>query len=428
MSRKIKYFTFLFILLLWSWKSLAQTGKTPYSSQGLGYLSSPSFIHNLGMGGIGIAAGNGLHINNINPALLYRNNLSAFDIGISGEYKDLTKGDETGSAFSGGLLYGAFAFPAITNRWTFSLGLMPYSTVGYTIEESRTVTGNGGRAQLSLEGEGGISQVYFSNGIRVYDNLALGLKVSYLFGSIDRSLSLLPLTTDNFSYITSSRQTLFYSGLLPEAGLSYSLKVGDNAYLSVGGIFQPQTSIKANRSVRFESRDLQNSIISQDTITNEPGSVIIPQKYGVGIAMEKYPKYVVGVDITLQDWENFGAYRPDSINAPRSNEALRNSFQLAAGGEFIPDASSVNSYLKRVSYRAGFNYRNTPFYVNNEQIREISVTLGFSLPLSSLSSLNLALEGGQRGSTTNELIRENYFKVSLGTTFNDRWFIRRKYD
>lgn len=431
MSPKINYLLFFSFLLLSGLTALAQTDTTPYSSQGLGKLSSSGFVYNIGMGGIGIAAGSGLRINNINPALLYRNNLTSFDMAISAEYKDLIKGEETAHSFTGGLAYGAFAFPAIENRWTISVGLMPYSTVDYTIEESRSVIGNGQPAQLSLEGDGGVSQVYLSNGIRIYKNLAAGIKIGYLFGTIDRSLSVLPLTTD-FSYRTSYKESLFYSGLLPEGGLYYGFKVGKTTYLSAGMIYQPETKLRVLRDVKFESTSISNpdEPIAQDTIANEPGRVMVPQKLGFGLAMEKYLKYTVGVDITLQQWENFGSYRPDSLQVVSNgnDDGLQNSLKVALGGEYIPDISSVSSYFKRVAYRIGFNYQHTPFSVNNEQIKDMGISFGMALPLSNLSSLNLAFETGRRGTTSNDLIQENYFKVLLGISFNDRWFVRRRYD
>lgn len=424
-----KYFLyFLPVLLLLSLPLRAQTDITAYSSQGLGKLASPALVHNLGMGGVGIAAGSGLHINNMNPALLYRNNLTSFDLAFATAYKDIMNDNETTSSVTGGLSYGIFAFPAIANRWTFSVGLMPFSTVGYKVQESRAVIGNNQASQLELEGDGGISQVYWSHGVRIYKNLSAGIKMAYLFGSISRDLNLLPLTSDDFSYQVSYKRDLFYSGLLPEAGLHYSLKTGKTTYLSAGIIYQPETQVKVIRNETFESKNVQNDLISQDTVANDPGAALIPQKIGFGVALEKYMKYTVGVDITLQQWEKFGVYKPENVNTAWDNDGLKNSMEIAAGGEFIPDVSSVSSYLKRVTYRLGFNYRNTPFFLNEKQITDLSVNFGFSLPVSNLSSVNLAFEAGRRGTTTKNLIQENYFKINLGTSFNDRWFVRRKYD
>ena len=408
----------------------AQINSTAYSSQGLGNLSGSAFIQNAAMGGVGIATGNGLHINNINPALLYRNSLSSFDIAAASEFKNTSKEGESAHDVTGGLSYGAFAFPAIPNRWAIGIGLMPFSTVGYRISETIPVEGNNNNAQRMLEGDGGISQVYFSNGVRLYKNLAVGLRLGYLFGTISNDISILPLTTDDYSFRTSYREEVFYSGILPEAGLYYNQKIGKTSSVSAGIIYQPKTSIHGIRDVRFERSAINSPDIplTQDTISNENGSAKLPQKLGFGLSVEKYLKYSIGVDITLQQWENFEAYTPDSISTSGTNDGLKNSLNVAIGGEIIPNASSVNSYLKRVAYRAGFIYQHTPFYVDGQQITDLGVTFGFSLPVSNLSSINMAFQTGKRGTLSDGLIKENYFQIKLGVSFNDRWFIRRKFD
>jgi hypothetical protein len=55
------------------------------------------------------------------------------------------------------------------------------------------------------------------------------------------------------------------------------------------------------------------------------------------------------------------------------------------------------------------------------------MTLGFGLPLNgTFSNVNLGFEFGKRGTTNAGLIEENYTNISLGFTFNDEWFRRRK--
>ena len=42
--------------------------------------------------------------------------------------------------------------------------------------------------------------------------------------------------------------------------------------------------------------------------------------------------------------------------------------------------------------------------------------------------VNIGLEIGQRGTTTNGLIKEQFFKATIGFTINDRWFAKPKVD
>ncbi len=407
----------------------AQIEVTPYSSQGLGNLVRPALTHNLGMGGVGLAIGNGLNINNVNPALLYQNSLSAFDAAFSMEYKDMSKADEIASGWNGGFAYGTFSFPIIRNRWSLSMGISPYSQVQYSIEETRNINNGDETARLSQEGSGGLSRVQLANGIRLFKGLSVGLRASYLFGAIDEDLSILPQTGDDASLVTSYIDNIYYRGIVLEPAIHYSLKVGENTTLNLGGIYQPETVLNATRNVNFENLDAGGQPISNDTIIfNEKGNAVLPQKIGVGLALDKYLKYSVAFDFTMQQWSNFGTYRADDDNTTATNDGMQDSYTLALGGQYIPDITSVNSYLKRMTYRAGLRYSMTPFQVNETQISDMGISLGFTLPMSNLSSLNLALEAGIRGTTDNNLVRENYFRGTLGISFNDQWFIRRKFD
>ena len=80
-------------------------------------------------------------------------------------------------------------------------------------------------------------------------------------------------------------------------------------------------------------------------------------------------------------------------------------------------------------YKAGLRYENTGLVINNKTITDAAFTLGISLPLkNTFSSLNLSFEHGSRGTTANSLVRENYNLFSIGLSFNDRWFVKRKYN
>ena len=89
---------------------------------------------------------------------------------------------------------------------------------------------------------------------------------------------------------------------------------------------------------------------------------------------------------------------------------------------------NVSSFWKRAKYSAGFNYHKLPYIVNNQALIDFGINFGASLPVNGYSSLDLAFKWGQLGETTNGLIKETYYKVVLGATINDRWFIKRKYD
>jgi hypothetical protein len=88
-----------------------------------------------------------------------------------------------------------------------------------------------------------------------------------------------------------------------------------------------------------------------------------------------------------------------------------------------------------VTYRAGFRYENLGFKVQNQSITDIGINFGLGIPLKrsssafvNFSNINVNFEYGQRGTRNANLIKEDYFSMSLSISFNDKWFEKRKYN
>jgi hypothetical protein len=67
--------------------------------------------------------------------------------------------------------------------------------------------------------------------------------------------------------------------------------------------------------------------------------------------------------------------------------------------------------------------------VNNESIDELGISFGVGVPVGRLfSNANIGFEIGQRGTTSSNLVQENFFNISLSLSLNDRWFEKRKFN
>lgn len=103
--------------------------------------------------------------------------------------------------------------------------------------------------------------------------------------------------------------------------------------------------------------------------------------------------------------------------------------RISLGGEYTPSLSTVSNYLQRITYRGGFRYSNSFLELRGQQINEFGISFGFGLPLPrTRSTINLAAEIGTRGTKSENLIKENYVRFTLGLSIFERWFIIRKYD
>lgn len=400
--------------------SSAQSIQSPYSNNGLGELLYQGMPNNYAMGEVGIGSPTPWHINLINPATLTFNTLSSFQVGLIGDFRTYETELDQAEDNSASLRFLAMSFPVIQSRWTSSFSLLPLSTVNYnTYNEDLVDDGVLGITQF--QGEGGLTQAVWSNGFRVYKALSVGLKASYVFGTIDKE-SRVQLLGENFNsnYAISYLESTTYSDYNFSVGLFYRWVMNERQFLNFGAVYDLSNTLEGSQDQFFQRKRLtgatvQTQVISQGLETE----FTLPQSYGVGVSYELNNTVRVGIDFKTQNWKE--------VNDD-ATLTLRNINNIAVGTEWIPNYQSVNSYLQRVAYRVGFNIKQLPYLVNNTEINDFGINFGASFPVSGLSSMDAAFKFGRRGTTDNNLIRENYFQVVIGATINDRWFIQRRYD
>ena len=73
------------------------------------------------------------------------------------------------------------------------------------------------------------------------------------------------------------------------------------------------------------------------------------------------------------------------------------------------------------------NFTKNPFLVNGNQVKDFGINFGLSLP-AGRSSIDIGAKLGTRGDKRETILEERYFKIFFGLTYNDQWFIKRKFD
>jgi hypothetical protein len=135
---------------------------------------------------------------------------------------------------------------------------------------------------------------------------------------------------------------------------------------------------------------------------------------------------MIGADYRMGKWSE--------LSIDNVNQTLQDTYGFSVGGQITPDITSIGSYWNKVDYRLGFSYDKTYVQLNNQDIKQTAITVGFGFPLApspnrrSFYKINFATEIGKRGALTNGLIQENYVNFHLGFTLNDKWFQRFKFD
>jgi hypothetical protein len=406
-------------------------GNSPYSALGIGEIYSQGNVTNIGMGGLGISNSSPFYLNMQNPALLgTRPPYTIFEVGLMGQSKSISQnlngGLQNQRDFGGNLGYLALAVPA-NSRWTMSLSLKPYTYVDYTTRQYRPVPGTIYEAEYNYTGRGGLNKASFANGFRLAKNLFAGAEASFVFGNITNSSDSRVLINDAGAGIQDTRVARLnrtnYSDIVWKLGAAWRPKLSEKWTLNLGATYDPQTRVNGRETDIYQQTSLAGQAISAaDTLRiNANGRLTLPQQMHFGISIERNNTFLVGVDIGLQQWSQFRTVS----NQPGN---LMNGLSIATGLEYTPKFNSTR-YRDLITYRAGFQYNRLPYQVEGTQVNDINGSLGISLPLGAyVNHLSLSVVGGKRGVLTGTQIREQYIRVALGFSLNDRWFRKQVVD
>ena len=379
-----------------------------------------------GMGGIANAMhGKGL-INAENPASYAMIDTLAFlfDAGMYFKTSDFSTSSMSETSNNANFDYVAIAFGA-TDWWRISLGVQPYSNVGYNLIVNDNKEGIGNYA-TTFKGSGGLNQAFIGNAFRLGKNLSVGANATYVFGDYE---TLTTLSFPDSSYMISSRRgiDMMVKSFMFDYGLLYNANIGKDLNLSIGLTYNQKIDLKGAQTTYIRSVEVDSDSDTEyliDTISynvNKDARLSMPQGFGFGIALQKNNRWAVGADFNWSQWSKFAR---EGVN-----DSLQNSWNVAVGAEFSPKSTSVSNYFRKASYRFGGFYEQTYLSLKGQSINKIGVTAGISLPLPrSLSKVNIGLEVGQCGTKAQGLIQERYFKASVGISVFERWFLKRKYN
>ncbi|MCC5943342.1 MAG: hypothetical protein JJT94_00290 [Bernardetiaceae bacterium] len=421
------------LLFLPSSFAMAQLAQSPYSRIGVGLNAQSMSLPNFAMGGLGISNPNSKHLNSQNPALLRFNSLTTFEAAITSEYKNLEGQDAQFTDFSGNLASVAFAFP-VSPKWTIGLGFQAATVISYANIETAYLPRTQVFTRFENQGEGGISQLYFNTGAKIWKELSVGVRANYNFGFLrDRTQSILDDGQNEFIIELLDRRNV--SDFSFEGGLHYRFKPAGKAshsFINLGVTYALGTSLKTTEFRAFQRKLFDEALLESDTLfSNNAGSIQIPSSWRLGISLQrpieevartqKRSAYTIGIDVSLENWAEYS-------DSKIPNDSLQQAVTIAFGGELIPNVRAT-SILSRTTYRAGLRYERSAIMLRGQHIDNLSLHAGITLPArSSFSGLNIAAAVGQRGTLENGLVRERYVRISLGLTILDRWFVRRRYE
>ncbi len=432
----------LLLVLIATGMAAQPKDNSPFSQFGLGDFMESGLPSSQGMGGLGSVYHDFFEANLDNPASLGFLQYTSLQTSFFTRRSAFKRIDDKQNIWSGNLDHLSLNIPIINPlnealerretafSWGTSISLRPYSQVGYHVRINDNIDSIG-RVQRNFKGSGGLYQVTFGNGIK-YKNFAAGINLSYLYGQQTFEEDTRFLDLEN-AYTNIFQSTTAYKGLQYRFGLIYehpldlkkARKSDDkpSRLLSAGFFFSNDARLNTESDAfQLAFNQLTNDLDTAFLVKDNPGKGILPGSWGIGMIYRHAGDFRLGIDYQAGRWSQY------------ENEArpytMEDTWRIAAGAAWIPDAQSITSYWKRVEYRAGFYTKTDPRIIEGAQVKETAITAGAALPLilqRNIAWLQIGLDVGTR--TGGDRLTDNFVRGKIGFIFNDNsWFIKRKYN
>jgi hypothetical protein len=411
------WLTIIFSVLFIS-AGFGQTNNEPYSIHAIGNITDNIINRTSGMASTGIAYRNNRYLITNNPAALSALDNSFFcgEIGVNSKYIDYSGVTVSQTNHqSSDITFKRFALGTkIFKHWGSSVGLVPYSEENYEYSGSRPIGYTGLLIPTYDQGYGGINKVYWANGFQISNHFSIGITTSYLFGSINNKNIIFGQGTS--IYISKNNST-FFNNINLDYGLQYFSSIKSHWDISIGAIYSNQQSLNTESNLTVVNLD-SNVLRSKITV----GTYNIPTSYGFGFAITKDKKYTFLADYKFQNWSSLRTVTGDFL--------YENSQRASVGIEISNKKVAYNTLYETTFFQAGFYYNRTYLIVNGSPINDIGGSIGFgSNSKRSPLSFIFVLQYGIKGTSYNNLIRENYVNASFIFSFRDFWYTQgRKFD
>ena len=411
-------------ILFFSTINFAQTtNSSPYSLFGIGDQVHLKSVEEISMGQMGGALNSEYQLSLTNPASYGSLQYTTYVFSGANKSNFINDGEEKQNSSAASLTYLALGIPISGNQGV-AMGLQLNTSVGYSLVDQKF---NDEEELIELDrlfGDGGTNRVFLGYGYKFAIPLSLGFEAGYVFGQLENNVvnrrSGVQLATQN----STSANVRGFSYRL---GAHCAPNIAENLKLKLGVTAELESELTEDGDeITFSMINIDDGNLRPvDTLLNVEYKAKIksPLKTTLSAGIGEDNKWFAGVEYAFQDALEFSGGIYDNIET-YSYGTFSN---ISVGGFYIPKFNSITNYFQRVTYRAGFNYQKTGLIVRGTEIDEYGISFGVGLPIGlRLSSINLGMELGKRGTTENDLVEENFFNFRLSISLNDKWFRKQK--
>lgn len=433
----MKKYIFTLSLFITSIGIFAQSGtNSPYSQYGLGVLSEQGNGFNRGMNGVGLALTRHNQVNYLNPASYSKTDSTSFifDIGLSLQLTNFKEGNTRKNAKNADFEYAVGAF-RLAKHFGLGFGLIPFSNIGYNYGSSGDIKDYENNTTAlytnTYNGSGGVRELFVGLGYEPLKGLSVGVNVGYLWGDYSRTVS--NAYSNAYANTLEKTYNVDISSYKIDFGAQYFHNINKDDAVGIGITYGIGNSLNADPSISITSTNSQTNVNYTTTHTAKNG-LSLPEQIGVGASFAHKNNWIVAADYTLQKWS--AAKYPKFIENGNDQDYIvstnmfndRHKFNI--GGEYCKNPEG-RSFSSRIRYRLGAGYTSSYLKIRGlDGPDEISISAGVGIPVinsyNNRSMLNVSAQWVN--SSAKSLITENTFRITVGLTFNERWFAKWKFE
>lgn len=403
-----KYHILLAVLLMSVGLSAQNMTSSPFSRFAYGDLNENVPTGYRGMGGVGIGMRNNRAINPSQPASYTACDTLTFmfDVAASASWSRYRDAGGLKNKANGNLEYVTMQFP-LYKRWiAMSVGLLPYSSVGYNISLSDSTAGGAYHYVTNYYGDGNISEVYGGLSFNICNWFALGFNVYYMWGDLSRIRSL--TFVESGLNPTIQDEILSVSSVRLRYGAQFFHTWGAHS-INVGAIFESKMKLNSEL-VLIETQ-------SEDSIPIYKDGWQLPMVWGVGASYNWANRLTIGFDFERQHMAS-ALYN----GAEGRWSGLQDKNRYAFGVEYRHNPAG-RKYVERMLWRAGVSVQDE--YLAAVGAKRISASIGIGFPLWTIGTvINTTIEYTHRGTPSG--LEDNSLRFTIGASIAENWFFKRK--
>ncbi|MEE9429885.1 MAG: hypothetical protein V3V16_02525, partial [Melioribacteraceae bacterium] len=159
--------------------------------------------------------------------------------------------------------------------------------------------------------------------------------------------------------------------------------------------------------------------IGENKIKYGSSKTKLPSTLGFGLSFKYNGNYLFSLNYLNQNWSKF-----ERNGVVQAN--LQDLKKYSFGVEYSKELKKFGSFWELVKYRGGLSFEQSQFAINGNGIDQLGFHAGISFPLGISNSIDFGLMYGVRGTTENNLLKENIIQASVSLNFGELWFVRRE--